>query len=163
MRRHLLVLDMDMLAFDAQRDLKPINYLVDARAGQECEVVVLSLVTDRPRLPSTELLLGARIGKLPVAPRPDHDVGAAAEHRMRLAVQHLTTLGCRASGIVSDQELVMAVRAETQHADYDQVILMTGRQRSSLSSRVLRTDPVHRLRRHLKDRLVVFTSETSAG
>jgi hypothetical protein len=71
-----------------------------ARQEQEpCEVVVLSLAGSRPaRLPALELLLGARAGKFPVAPKPGHDLSAAAEHRMSLAVRHLTTIGCQASG-----------------------------------------------------------------
>ena len=161
MERYLLVLDMDMLAFDAQRDLAPINYLAEQGATRRCEVVVLSLVTDRPRLPSIELLLGARIGKMPVAPRPDHDIAAAAEHRMSLAVQHLRTLGCEASGIVSDEDLLTAVRAETGHHDYEQVLLMAGRQHAGPLSRALHTDPIHRLRRRLRDRLIVFPSGTA--
>lgn len=160
MERYLLILDMDMLAFDAQRDLAPINYLAERGAVQHCEVVVLSLVTDRPRLPSTELLLGARMGKMPVAPRPDHDTAAVAEHRMNLAVQHLRTLGCKASGIISDEDLLSAVRAETRHHDYEQVILMAGRQRAGALSGLLHTDPIHRLRRQLGDRLIIFPSGT---
>jgi hypothetical protein len=158
MRRYLLVLDMDLLAVDEELDLEPINHLV-ARQGQEpCEVVVMSLVRSRQvRLPALELLLGARAGKFPVAPQPDHDISAAAEHRMNLAVRHLKTIGCQASGLLSDEDdLVKAVRSETQRHHYDEVILATGRQDGSSLARVLRRDPVHQLRRHLGRRLVEF-------
>jgi hypothetical protein len=47
---------------------------------------------------------------------------------MNLAVRHLRAIGCQASGIISDQELVQAMRAETRSHDYDEVILATGRQ-----------------------------------
>jgi hypothetical protein len=158
MRRYLLVLDMDLLAVDEELDLEPINHLV-ARQGQEpCEVVVMSLVRSRQtRLPAMELLLGARAGKFPVAPQPDHDISAAAEHRMNLALRHLKTIGCQASGLLSDEDdLVKAVRSETQRHDYDEVILATGRQDGSSLARVLHRDPVHQLRRHLGRRLVEF-------
>ena len=157
MRRYLLVLDMDLLALDEQLDLEPINYLLARLEQQECEVVVLSLAgTREAKLPAMELLLGAKAGKFPVAPRPDHDVNAAAEHRMNLAVRHLTTIGCRASGLISDEELMKAVRAETRAHDYDEVILATGRERGTRRARALRLDPVHRLRRRWGNRLTVF-------
>lgn len=157
MRRYLLVLDMDLLALDEELDLEPINYFVARREQGPCEVVVLSLVSNRQRkLPAMELLLGARIGKFPVAPAPDHDVSSAAEHRMNLAVQHLKTIGCEASGVISDEDLVKAVRAETRGHDYDGVIVATGRQETSAMARVLHLDPLHQLRRRFGKRLVVF-------
>src|SRR6204780_1051763 len=114
MQRYLLVLDMDLLAVDEKFDLEPINYLAAQQDQGPCEVVVLSLVdTSQTKLPAMELVLGARAGKFPVAPRPDHDISAAAEHRMNLAVRHLTTIGCQASGVISDQEPVKAVRVGT--------------------------------------------------
>jgi len=160
MRRYLLVLDMDLLAVDEELDLEPISYLAARQEHERCEVVVLSLVDTRPaHLPAMELLLGARIGKFPVAPKPDHDISAAAGHRMNLAVRQLTTVGCRASGIVSDDDLVTAVRAETRRHGYDEVILATGRQgghRGSWLARALYLDPVHWLRWRLRQRLIVF-------
>jgi hypothetical protein len=158
MRRYLLVLDMDLLAVDEELDLEPINHLVARREQEPCEVVVMSLVRSRQeRLPAMELLLGARVGKFPVSPRPDHDIGAEAEHRMNLAIRHLTTIGCPASGLLNDDDdLVEAVRSETRRHDYDEVILATGRQGSSSLARALHLDPVHRLRRRLGQRLIVF-------
>jgi hypothetical protein len=156
MRRYLLVLDMDLLAMDEEHDLEPINYLVARQEREPCEVVVLSLVTDQPKLPAMELLLGAQVGKFPVAPRPDHDISAAAEHRMNLAIRHLTTIGCQASGIISDDDLVKAVGSETSSHDYDEVILATGRQDSSWLARLVGRDPVQKLRRKWGQRLIVF-------
>ena len=79
-----------------------------------------------------ELLLGARLGKFPVTPRPDHDISVAAEHRMTLAVRHLRAIGCRADGIISDEgDLVKAVRSETRSHDYARVVLAMGRPRGS--------------------------------
>jgi hypothetical protein len=157
MRRFLLVLDMDLLAMDEEHRLAPISYLVAKQEREPCEVVVLSLVdTSQTKLPGMELALGAMAGKFPVAPRPDHDIGAAAEHRMNLAVQRLKTIGCRASGVISDQDLVPAVRAETASNDYDEVILATGRQDGSGLARLMGHDPVRRLRRKWGERLIVF-------
>jgi|SRR5215472_4445394 len=157
MRRYLLVLDMDLLAMDEEHDLEPINYLVAGQEREPCEVVVLSLVdTSQAKLPAMELALGAQAGKFPVAPRPDHDISAAAEHRMNLAVHHLQAIGCQASGVISDQDLVRAVRAETAGHDYDEIILATGRQRSSWLGHVTGRDPVQRLRRQWGERLIVF-------
>ncbi len=157
-RRYLLVLDMDLLAVDEELDLEPINYLIARQEQEPCEVVVLSLVRSRQtRLPALELLLGARSGKFPIAPRPDHDIGAAAEHRMNLAIRHLKTIGCQASGLLSDEDdLAKAVRSETSRHDYDEVILATGRQGGSSLARGLRLDPIHQLRRRLGQRLIVF-------
>jgi hypothetical protein len=157
-RRYLLVLDMDLLAVDEELDLEPINHLVARQEQEPCEVVVMSLVRSRQaRLPAMELVLGARVGKFPVAPRPDHDITAAAEHRMNLALRHLKTIGCQASGLLSDEDdLVKAVRAETKRHDYDEVILATGRQGGTSLARGLRLDRVHQLRRRLGQRLIVF-------
>jgi hypothetical protein len=94
--------------------------------------------------------------RAPVAPKPDHDIGVAAQHRMNLAVRHLQTIGCKASGVISDQDLVRAVRAETAGHDYHEVILATGRQDSSRLGRLMGRDPVHQLGRKWGDRLIVF-------
>ena len=162
MRRYLLVLDMDLLAVDEQYDLEPISYLVAKQEREPCEVVVLSLAdTGQAKLPAIELLLGARSGKFPVAPQPDHDTGAAAEHRMNLARRHLQAIGCRASGLISDDGLVKAVRSETAGRDYDEVILATGRQRSPRLARLTGLDPVQRLRRKWGQRLTVFQQSRS--
>ena len=115
------------------------------------------------KLPAMELLLGAQVGKFPVAPRPDHDISAAAEHRMNLAVRHLKMIGCRASGLISDEDLVKAVRAETRRGDYDGVILATGRQDGSWLAGVLGRDPVHQLRRRWGERLIVFSPGSGAA
>ncbi|HXZ69567.1 MAG TPA: hypothetical protein VEH31_01690 [Streptosporangiaceae bacterium] len=165
MRRYLLVLDMDLLALDEELDLQPINHLVARQEQERAEVVVLSLVATRhAKLSPLELALGAAISlniptpvKYPVAPRPGHDINAAAEHRMNLAVRHLKTIGYQASGIISDLELVQAVRAETQAHDYDEVILATGRPGGSWLARRLHLDPVHQLRRRWGPRLVIFS------
>ena len=159
MRRYLLVLDMDLLALDEELDLAPINYLLAQQEQEPCEVMVMSLAwTRQARLPAMELLLGAQVGKFPVAPQPDHDISADAEHRMNLAVRHLTTIGCQASGLISDEnDLVKAVRTETRRHEYDGVILATGRQRGSWPARRLHLDPIHRLRWHWGQRLVVFS------
>jgi hypothetical protein len=159
MRRYLLVLDMDLLAVDEKLGLEPISYLLARQEEDPSEVVVLSLADRRQaRLPALELLLGtsSNITKFPVAPRPGHDIGAAAEHRLSLAVRHLRVIGCRASGYISDDDLVTAVRAETRAHRYDQVILATGRQHGTWPSRVLHRDPARRLLRLLGQRLVVF-------
>jgi len=158
MQRYLLVLDMDLLALDEQLDLEPINYLVARQEQEKCDVVVLSLVSTRQaKLPAMEMLLGAGIGKFPIAPRPDHDISAAAEHRMNLAVQHLKTIGCRASGLISDEDLVKAVRSEARGHEYDEVILATGREGGTWLARALHLDPIHQLRRHWGHRLTIFT------
>ena len=157
MRRYLLVLDMDLVAMDEEHDLEPINYLVAKHEQGPCEVVVLSLVdTSGTKLPAMELLLGAPVGKFPVAPKADHDISAAAEHRMNLAVRHLQTIGCQASGLISDQDLVKAVRAETARHDYDEVILATGRQHNSRLVSLMGRDRVQQLRRKWGQRLIVF-------
>jgi hypothetical protein len=110
-----------------------------------------------------ELVLGARSGKFPVAPQPDHDISTAAEHRMELAVRQLKTIGCQASGLLSDEgDLVKAVRSETRRHDYDEVILATGGQGASSLARGLHLDPVHQLRRSLGQRLIVFPRDPDA-
>jgi hypothetical protein len=162
-RRYLLVLDMDLLSLDEELDLEPINYLVARQEEGPCEVVVLSLTdTRQAKLPSMELLLGAGVGKFPVAPQPDHDVSAAAEHRMNLAVRHLKAIGCQANGVISDKELVKAVRSETRAHDYDGVIVATGGPSGSRPARALHLDPLHQLRRRWGKRLVLFSVESRA-
>src|SRR5258707_13669589 len=154
MRQYLLVLDMDLLAVDEQLSMEPINYLVSRQEQEQCEVVVLSLAGSRQaRLPAMELLLGARAGKFPVAPRPDHDLSAAAEHRMNLAVQHLKTIGCQASGLISDEDLLPAGRAEAPGHDHDEGILAIGRERGRWLARALHPAPGAQLRRTAGPRL----------
>jgi hypothetical protein len=159
MRRYLLVVDMDFLAVDEMLDLQPISYLVTRQQQEPCEVVVLSLTGagQQTKLPAMELLLGARIGKFPVAPRPDHSLAEAAGHRLDLTVRHLKMIGCQAEGIISDDSLVSAVRAEAGQHHYDEVILAVGQQPSTWLARALHLDPVHQLRRRFGKRLITFT------
>jgi hypothetical protein len=170
MRRYLLVLDMDLLALDEELDLGPINYLVtrqEQERSEQSEVVVLSMVATRQaKLSPLELLLGAVTSrgayipaKFPSAPQPGHDINAAAEHRMHRAVRHLRTIGYQASGLISDEELVKAVRAETRRHNYDEVILATGRQGGTGLARGLRLDPIHQLQRRWGQRLVIFAAD----
>jgi hypothetical protein len=77
---------------------------------------------------------------------------------MNLAVRHLKAIGFRASGLVSDEELVKAVRAETRAHHYDEVILATRRQGGSWLARGLHLDPVHQLRRRWGRHLVIFAA-----
>jgi hypothetical protein len=76
---------------------------------------------------------------------------------MNLAVRHLTVIGCQASGLISDEDLLKAVRHETRAHDYDKVILAIGQQDGSGLAGVLRLDPVQKLRRQWSDRLIVFS------
>jgi hypothetical protein len=157
MRRYLVVLDIDLLAMDEEHNLEPINYLVAKQEQEPCTVMVLSLVdTSQTKLPAAELLLGAQVGKVPGGTKGGHDISAAAEHRMNLAVPHLQMIGCQASGVISDQDLVKAVRSETANHDYDEVILATGRQNGSRMARIMGRDPVQQLRRNWGQRLIVF-------
>ena len=153
-RRYLLVLDMDLLAADEQCELGPISYLVARQEYERCEVVVLSLVTGQTQS-ATELLVFAGIGRMPMAPPPDAGIRAVAEHRMHLAIGYLKVIGCEASGLVSDEDLVSAVRSETSARDYDGVILAAGRPGGSGLARALHLDPVHQLRRRWGKRLIV--------
>jgi len=155
MRRCLLVLDMDLPGLGEELDLEPINYLAARHEQERGEVVVLSVVANRQvKLSPLELLLGAAT----TAPQPGHGVHAAAEHRMNLAVRHLKAIGYRASGLISDEELVKAVRAETRAHDYDEVILVTGRQGGTRRMRGLHLDPLHQLRQRWGQRLVIFAA-----
>ena len=169
MQRYLLVLEAELPVTDEELQQGPFGHLAAGRAPEPAEVTVLSL-TGAPRGSAMELLLGGgvSIGTVaPVvarAPLPGHDVSAAAEHRMRRAVQHLTRIGCQASGIISDSDLLEAVRAETRAHDYDQVILVTSRQDGTWLARLLRRDPVHRLRQAFKQRLTVLPlGQAAAG
>lgn len=154
MRRYLLVLDMDLLAMDEEQGLKPISYLVARQEQEPCDVVVLSLVATQPKMPVV-ILAGSGIPPHPsLASRPG--LSADAEHRMNQAVRHLTTIGCRASGIISSDDLVAAVRSETRGRGYDEVILATGRQAGHGLAHVVGRDPVQQLRREWGERLIVF-------
>jgi hypothetical protein len=156
MRRYLLVLDMDLLAMDEEHDQEPINYLVAKQEQEPCEVVVVSLVTNQPKV-HIEILAGAGIPQHPdLAHRPDDDMSVNAEHRMERAVQYLKMIGCQASGIISYEDLVTAVRSETRGHDYDEVILATGRQEGSGLARLVARDPVQQLRRQWGERLIEF-------
>jgi len=163
MRRYLLVLDTDLLALNKELDPEPVGYLAARHEQEPGEVVVLSVVANRQvKLSPLELLLGAATShgqsvpaKYPTAPQPGHHVSAAAEHRTKLAVLHLKTIGYQASGLISDEELVKAVGAETRRHHYDEVILTAGRQGGSWLARSLHLDPIHQLRRKVQ-RLVIL-------
>ena len=77
---------------------------------------------------------------------------------MDLAVQHLQTPGCRASGLISEEDLVKAVHSETRAHQHDKAILATGREGGRRPARVPRQGPgpVHQLRRRLGQRLITF-------
>lgn len=162
MQRYLLVLDTDLPATDEEFQRGPVAHVAAGHGQEPAEVVVLSLVR-APRGSTMELLLGAGISigtVVPVlsrAPPPDQRVSAAAEQRMHKAVQQLTAIGCQASGIISDNDLLEAVRAETRVHDYDQVILATSRQSGPWLAGVLRRDLVHRLRRRCKQPVTVVS------
>ena len=165
MQRYLLILDTGPLALDQELGQEPISYLAGRQQQEPCEVMVLSVVdSSQTKLSSLELLLGAATAqgqsapaKYPTAPRPGHDVNAAAEHRLNLAVRHLSAVGCRARGLISDEDLVKAVGAETSRNEYDEVILATGGHPGSPLARALHLGPVHRLRRRWGKKLTVFT------
>jgi nucleotide-binding universal stress UspA family protein len=164
MQRYLLVLDTDLPGLSEELDLEPINYLAARPEQERGEVVVLSVAASRPeKLSPLELLLGAATAhgqsapaKYPTAPQPGHHVHAAAEQRLNLTVRHLKAIGYRASGLISDRELVEAVRTETRAHDYDEVIVATGRHGGSWLARGLHLDPIHQLRRRWGQRLVTF-------
>ena len=169
MRRYLLVLDMDLLALDEELDREPVNYLAARKEQERAEVVVLAVVASRPaKLSPLELLLGAATAhgqsapaKYPTAPQPGHHGNAAAEHSTNLAVRRLKTIGYQASGLISDEELVKAVGAETRRHHYDEVIVTAGRQGGSWLARSLHLDPVHQLRRKVQ-RLVILPPGSAA-
>jgi hypothetical protein len=124
MQRYLLVRDEDLLTVDEELGLEPINYLVAWWEQEPCEIVVLSLAgTGQPAVaPFLAYFHGNCLGALAL----DQDA-RAAEHRKNLAVRHLRTIGCKASGFISAEDLVPAGRSETGAHNYDQVILATGR------------------------------------
>jgi hypothetical protein len=137
MQRYLLVLDIGRPVTDEELDGGPVSYLAARQEREPGEVTVLSLARS-PQLPMAELLLGGAASnlavapvKFPFAPQPHHDVSAAAEHRMHWAVQQLTAVGCQASGIISDEDLVTAVGFEARSHDYDQLIVATSSQPGS--------------------------------
>jgi hypothetical protein len=77
-------------------------------------------------------------------------------------VRHLTAIGCQASGLISGEDLVQAVDAETRRHDYDEIILMTGNQEGSWLARTLHRDPIHHLQRHWGKKLTAFTTSTGS-
>ena len=170
MRRCLLVLDMDLLGLGEEPGLEPVSYLAGRPEQERGEVVVLSVAASRQvKLSPLELLLGAATAhgqsapaKYPTGPQPGHDVTAAAEHRMNLVVRHLKAVGYRASGLISDEELVKAVRAETRAHHYDEVILAARRQGGSWLGRSLHLDPVHQLQQRWGQHLVIFAAGPGA-
>lgn len=133
MRRYLLVLDRDLVTADEQSSPEPFAALNTA----------------------------GKIGGYPAKSLPGHHV-AAAEHRMNPVVQ-LEQVGCHAMGVITGQRrLNAAIRAEIRGHDYQEVMLATGRS-SSWLARLLRLDPVHRLRMRLGHRLLARCRCRGAG
>jgi hypothetical protein len=163
MRRYLLVLDRDLVTADEPSSPQPVSYLAARQEQEPCEVVVLTLVSTRQAQipPFMALYTADKIGRYPAKSLPGHDV-AAAEHRMDSAVLQLEQVGCHAVGVITGQrQLDAAVRAEIRGRDYDEVIVVAGRS-SSWLARLLRLDPVHRLRVRLGHRLTVFAPGATA-
>jgi hypothetical protein len=77
---------------------------------------------------------------------------------MNRAVRHLTAIGCQASGLISDGDLVKAVEAEACSHDYKEVILATSGHDGSWLARTLHLDPIHHLERRWGKKLTVFTT-----
>ena len=92
-----------------------------------------------------------------IRPRPCRSMPSPGpEHRMNSAVLQLEQAGCHAVGVITGQrQLDAAVRAEIHGHVYDEGIAVTGR-RSPRPARLLRLEPVHRLRLRLGHRLTVF-------
>jgi hypothetical protein len=95
-------------------------------------------------------------GRLGGANLPEHDV-RTAEHRMNSVDLQPEQVGGHAVGIITRQRrLGLGVRGEIHGRHYDEVILVTGRSSGTWLTRLLRLDPVHRLRLRLGHRLTVF-------
>lgn len=60
--------------------------------------------------------------------------------------------------LISDEDLVTAVDAETRSHHYDQVILAINSQDGSWLARSLHKDPIHQLQRRWGKELIVFTA-----
>ena len=157
MRRCLLVLDRELVAEDEPRPA-PVSYLAARQEQEPCQVVVLALVrSSQAQVPAfMRLRMSNSIGRYGRANLPRHDV-KAAEHRMNSAVFQLERAGCHATGVITRQrQLSLAVRGEIHGRHYDEVLLVTGRSSGTWLSRLMRLDPVHRLRLRLGHRLVIF-------
>ena len=76
----------------------------------------------------------------------------------RTAVRHLTASGWSAA-LISDEDLVKAVDAETRGHDYDEVILATSGHDGSWLARTLHLDPIHHLEHRWGKKLTVFTPD----
>ena len=138
----------------------PVSFLA---ARHEPSEVVVALAATGQAKSSLDLLLATALtlhmpvpAKYPLAVRPDRDVNAAAQRWMDLAVQRLNAIGCRASGIIGDDDVLEAVRAESRAHRYDQVILVTSMEGGAWLARLLHRDPIHRLRRRWRQQLTVF-------
>ena len=81
---------------------------------------------------------------------------------MNLTARHLIAIGCQASGLISDEDLIKAVDAETRRHDYDEIILMTSGQDGSWLARTLHLDPMRHLERRWGKKLTVFTAGPGA-
>jgi hypothetical protein len=158
MPRCLLVLDIGLPTFDVRFAEQPLNYFVTRQAQEPYEVYVLSLVDTRGAfLATAESMAIASVGVIRRSrpPGPERDIYAAARERMHRVVKQLAASGCRAEGCISDDDLLTAVGQECDRRDFDEVVVVDNlkvRRR-----RRLRTGPVHRLRRRLGSRLVVFS------
>jgi hypothetical protein len=78
---------------------------------------------------------------------------------MNLTMRHLATIGCQASGLIGDEDLVKAVDAEARRRDYDEIILMASNQEGSWLARNLHLDPIHQLQRHYGKKLTALITD----
>jgi hypothetical protein len=109
-----------------------------------------------------DLVTADEPGRLTEASLPEHEV-RAAEERMNSAVSQLEEAGCHAMGVITHQRrLDLAVRGEMHGRHYDEVILVTGQNSGTALARMLRLDPVHRLRLRLGHRLTVFALDVAS-
>jgi len=147
--RQLVVIADELLGGDDARDWAFLEALVAANSPDSIEVEVVALINEPDRRFSFSSPLGqvlsAGAGSVARPPAEPYDASDSARQRLDRALQHLRSLGIRATGEIATDDAYRLVRRRAKGGSYDGVLLVLT-DRRTLLARVARRVLEARLR-----------------
>jgi hypothetical protein len=135
--RLLVVIADELLVGDDARDWAFLESLVAASSPDSIEVEVVALINERDRAFRFSSPLGqvlsAGAGSVGRPPAEPYDASDSARQRLDRALQHLRSLGIRATGDIAADDAYRLVRRRGKVGSYDRVLLVPTDRRSLLA------------------------------
>lgn len=150
--RLLAVVGDELLGADDARDWAFLESLVAVNSPGSIDVEVLVLINQPAASIAYANPLGRATGRMAAGPEPSrepYDAADSARQRLSRSLQHLRSLGMRATGDIEEGDPYRLVRGKAADGHYDRVVLLLQNKRSRLA-RILHQDVAARLRRSLK-------------